>query len=348
MAEVINLEIGRGGYGIVIEPGLLEHLSKNVQNYGLRGKVAVVTSETVAPLYGESVAAALPQATLITMPDGEHHKTPESVARLCGQFAEIGLDRVSTIVALGGGVVGDTAGFAAATYMRGISLVHIPTTLLAMIDSSIGGKVGVDLPQGKNMMGAFKQPDIVLVDPDVLKTLPEREWRCGTAVILKYGLLADEDLLNPVLHIQSDPIDLIRRAIKVKVSIVEHDPHEKGARMHLNLGHTFSHAIELVSDYEWSYGEALGFGMLAAVKLSHHLELCDESLPRLVNSVLAASDLPRRLRGLDPEAVYAAMSSDKKWINDRSRFVLLKDIGQPVIMENVPKESIIHVLEDLA
>jgi 3-dehydroquinate synthetase len=230
--------------------------------------------------------------------------------------------------------------------MRGVRLVQIPTSLLAMVDSSVGGKVGVDLPEGKNLVGAFKQPDAVLVDNDVLRTLPERERRCGMAEVIKHGLLADAGLLNPDILCSPDRVsELIRRAIQVKVDTVQADPYEQNIRAHLNLGHTFAHAIEQASGYGRLHGEAVAVGLLAAVRLSLALGLCDEELVERVSSTLALFELPRTIGDLDPEAIYVAMATDKKWKGGHSRFVLLRRIGEPVIVEDVPKETIIEVLE---
>src|SRR5690606_796207 len=175
----IRVEAPGGSYEIFIEPGLRDRLDERVTGLAVGEPVVVATNTTLRPLYGDRLAAALPNASVVTMPDGEQYKTLDTVAKLYADFVDAGLDRTGTVIALGGGVVGDTVGFAAATYMRGVRLVQMPTSLLAMADSSVGGKVGIDLPQGKNLVGAFKQPEVVLVDTEVLQTLPEREWRCG-------------------------------------------------------------------------------------------------------------------------------------------------------------------------
>ena len=324
MAEIIKVEAPDKNYNVVIEPALLTIIGKYVAEFGLDGKVIATTNTTIAPLYGDMLVQTLPNATLVTIPDGEQYKTLETVAGLYSDFIATGLDRKGTVIALGGGVVGDTVGFAAASYMRGVRLVQIPTSLLAMVDSSVGGKVGVDLPQGKNLVGAFKQPDVVLIDPGVLVTLPEREWRCGMAEVLKHGLLADQWLLNPDVHTKEQAAELVQRAIQVKVNVVQQDPYEQNIRAHLNLGHTFAHAIERVTQYRWPHGEAVGAGLLAAAKLSHMLSLSDRSLPSLVEELLIQTGLPSRISGLDPDAIYGAMFTDKKWKNGKSQFVLLR------------------------
>lgn len=347
MAERISVTAPDSRYDIVIESGLLRQAERLVSEFGLGRRAAVITNITLAPIYGEALVAALPNAALVTMPDGEQYKTLATVTQLYGDLVRARLDRGSTVIALGGGVVGDTAGFAAATYMRGVRLVQIPTTLLSMVDSSVGGKVGVDLPEGKNLVGAFKQPNAVLIDPDVLATLPQSEWRSGMAEVIKHGLLADPLLLDTSLHVPERAAELVRRAVQVKVNVVEQDPYEKGIRAHLNLGHTFAHAIEQVTHYQWPHGEAVGAGLLAAARLSYALAMCDAALPEEVEDLLAVTGLPRQLNGLDAEAIYAAMATDKKWQNGGSRFILLRGIGQPEIVEGVPKTAVLDVLRQM-
>src|SRR5690606_3988091 len=302
MAERISVTAPDSRYDIVIESGLLRQAERLVSEFGLGRRAAVITNITLAPIYGEALVAALPNAALVTMPDGEQFKTLATVATVYGDLVRARLDRGSTVIALGGGVVGDTAGFAAATYMRGVRLVQIPTSLLAMVDSSVGGKVGVDLPDGKNLVGAFKQPDAVIIDPEILETLPQPEWRNGMAEVIKHGLLADPVLLDTSLHNRERAAELVRRAVQVKVDVVQQDPYEKGIRAHLNLGHTFAHAIEQVTQYRWPHGEAVGVGLLAAAQLSSVLSMCDSGLPEMVEDILATTGLPRRLNGLDADA----------------------------------------------
>lgn len=355
-ADRIRVTAPGGDYDIYIEPGILRDIGgrgePSVRPY-LNGRVVIVTNTTLAPIYGEALVQALPDAALVTIPDGEPYKTLATVAKLYTDFVAAGLDRSGTVIAVGGGVVGDTAGFAAATYMRGVRFVQMPTSLLAMVDSSVGGKVGVDLPQGKNLVGAFKQPDAVLIDTDVLQTLPEREWRCGMAEVIKHGLLADEGLLaliesgHGITVSLRDALELVRRAVQVKVDVVQQDPFEHGARAHLNLGHTFAHAIEQVSGYAWPHGEAVGVGLLAAVRLSAALGLAAAALAERVQRILAQVGLPIDITGLDPDAIFVAMGRDKKWQNGRSRFVLLRGVGQPVIVEDVSRERVIAVLDSL-
>ncbi len=347
MAHVININSPDTNYGIVIESHLITEIEHHYRKYELGGRVAVVTNEVIAPLHGERLVNALPDATLITIPDGEDYKTMETVTDICRQFARNGLDRKSLVIALGGGVVGDTAGFAAASYMRGVTLVQMPTTLLSMVDSSVGGKVGVDIPEGKNLIGAFNQPDLVLIDTSVLETLPENEWKNGMAEVIKHAFLADEGLFNTALHTRAKAVELVSRAVQVKVDVIVQDPYENGIRAYLNLGHTFGHAIELVTQFAVPHGQGVSMGLMAAVKLSHRLGLCEESLIDRARDALVDVGLPITTGGIDSEAIYAAMLTDKKWYKGRSRFVLLRDIGDPLIMEGVSKDDVIAILDDM-
>lgn len=343
----IDVKSPDGVYPIHIQAGLLRALGGDAPAHGLHKRTAVITNTTLAPLYGEPLARSLPNAALISIPDGEPYKTLETVASVYGEMVSAGLDRGSTVIALGGGVVGDLGGFAAATYMRGVRFVQIPTSLLAMVDSSVGGKVGVDLPQGKNLVGAFKQPEAVFIDPDVLKSLPEREWRCGMAEVIKHGFLADEGLHDSALWTPDRAADLIARAVQVKVDVIEADPYEQNIRAHLNLAHTFAHAIEIVSNFRWLHGEAVGIGLVGAGRLSARLGLCETALAHRIEEIVAQVGLPTRMGDLDPEALYAVMATDKKWRDGKSRFVLLKGMCQPIVYEGAAKADVIAVLDSL-
>lgn len=332
-------------YPIHIQRGLLQELRGRAAAFGLNGRVMVVSNTTVAPLYGETLVQRLPDAELISVPDGESYKTLATVSALYDAFIEHGADRSTTVLALGGGVIGDMAGFAAASYMRGLPLVQMPTTLLAMVDASVGGKVGVDLPQGKNLVGAFKQPQAVLIDPDVLMTLTPQLWRAGMAEVIKHGLLMDEGLLDPALHAPQRAVELIARAVKVKIHHVERDPLEHGIRAHLNLGHTFAHALERVTDFAWAHGDAVGIGLRAAALLSHRLGLAQATLVTRVEALLTQVGLPQKLGDIDPNALWDAMHRDKKWRGGRSHFILLRDVGQPTSVTDVPRDEVLAVLK---
>lgn len=343
----INVKSPNGEYPILVDNGLLSKLGERAAELSLDRRAAVVTNTTLAPLYGEALVSALPNAHLITIGDGEQYKTLATASFLYDEFARVGLDRSSIVIALGGGVVGDVAGFAAATYMRGVRFVQIPTSLLAMVDSSVGGKVGVDLPQGKNLVGAFKQPEAVIIDPRVLQTLPTQQWRCGMAEVIKHGFLADESLHDPALWTPEQAETLITRAVKVKVDVVERDPYEQNIRAHLNLGHTFAHAIETVSNYQWLHGEAVGIGLVGAGMLSARIGLCSPEFAVRIEQVVEAVGLPTRMGALSPEDVFAAMATDKKWREGKSRFVLLEEMGKPRIVEGVSEVDVLAILKHL-
>lgn len=342
MAE-IRVTTPSGEYAILIENGLLQSLP--LPDDLLARSSAVISNTTVAPLHGQLLTDAPVSGVLAPMQDGETYKNMDTVIKLYGDLIDAGMDRSSVVYGLGGGVVGDVAGFVAATFMRGVRFVQVPTSLLAMVDSSVGGKVGVDLPQGKNLVGAFKQPEYVLIDPDVLKTLPDVEWRNGMAEVIKHGFLSDESLLDPALHAREEAADLVTRAVQVKVNVVERDPFEKGERAYLNLGHTFGHAIEQATGYAIPHGQGVAIGIMAAAHLSYVLKQCDAGLVDQTAAVLDSVGLPRNLGEVDLEAIWQAMRTDKKWRDGINRFVLLRGMGQPFIMEDVKKELVIAALQ---
>lgn len=335
-------------YPMTVGSGLLrEALPAFLAGRGFT-RAAVVTNTTLAPLYGEALAARLPGGFLISVPDGEQFKTPDTVRTIYDGLLEHKADRSTPVVALGGGVVGDMAGFAAASFMRGLPLVQAPTTLLAMVDSSIGGKVGVDLPQGKNLVGAFKDPLAIFADTQALDTLPPVEFACGMAEVVKAGLVADPGLLDHLEAHGPQPIDqLIQQAAAVKIGIVEEDRLEQNVRAYLNLGHTFGHALETVSGYAWKHGEAVALGLAAAARLSEALGLAGSGLSERAERLLLSLNLPVRYRDYAPEDICDAMQTDKKRRDGSIRFVLLKAAGAPVLREDVSREAVIDVLRSL-
>ncbi|MCE2471677.1 MAG: 3-dehydroquinate synthase [Anaerolineae bacterium] len=327
-----------GGYPILIGSGLLHRFADDPKAAGLAGHVVVVTNETIAPIYAENLVEELPNANLIIVRDGEPHKNLDTVRGIYDDLLALGADRRTTLLALGGGVIGDMAGYVAATYMRGIPLLQIPTTLLSMVDSSVGGKVGVDLPQGKNLIGAFKQPKRVIIDTDVLATLPELQWRCGMAEVIKHGLIAQPALLEPSLWQPEEAAYLVRHAVQVKIDIVEADPYA-----HLNLGHTFGHGIEKSTNYAVPHGEAVAIGTMKAALLSRNLGFIDDDLVAQIQRILWQIGLPTDI-ALDTYRWYAAMATDKKWQSGVSRLVVLKALGEAAVVEGLPPEDIMAVL----
>ncbi|MDR0445724.1 MAG: 3-dehydroquinate synthase [Oscillospiraceae bacterium] len=326
-------------YAIDIGPGALEMLSSTVG----AGAAALVTDSNVSPLYAERALGLLrtagARAELFLLPAGEQHKTPDAVALLCRDFALMGLRRRDYVIALGGGVVGDTAGFAASCYMRGVRLIQVPTSLIAMTDSSVGGKTGVNLPEGKNLMGAFYQPERVLIDTDFLKTLPVREVRAGLAEVVKYFALGEREIpaLLPGGEL-SDPARLIYLCCRLKAGLVARDERDTGARMALNFGHTFAHAIEKHGDYaQFNHGEAVAIGMRLALETGERLGVTPPGVRREIMSVISKA-------GLDTELDFPAteliphMSGDKKRDGDGVTLVLLRDIGDVVLRETTHEE----------
>ena len=346
-SQIIPVQAPNAEYSIYIGSGWLDVLPDLLAQRLLNGKVAFVTNSTLAPLYGDKLRQCVPGSVVITVPDGEQHKTLDTVRTLYDSFLSAGLDRKAVVIAFGGGVVGDMVGFAAATYLRGVSFVQIPTSLLSMVDASVGGKVGVDLPQGKNLIGAFKQPEMVIIDTDVLKMLPEVEWRCGIAEVVKAGLLRDTSLLDAKIYTRDNAVEFISKAVKFKVDIVQEDPYENSVRAILNLGHTFGHAVEAVSQFQWRHGEAVALGLVAAARLSQVHGLCEPDLPYRVESLVKSLGLPVRFKGFASADIRAAMNTDKKRSAGRMRFILLRAPGDPVIVADVPDAKIISVLDSL-
>ncbi len=339
-------------YPIWLGAGLLSAVPDLLAQAGLDGRVAVVSDDCVAshwlaPLQ-EAFAVAGRSVATIVVPAGEVHKHLTTVSRIYEGLVQAGLDRHGVVVALGGGVVGDMAGFAAATFLRGVAFVPVPTTLLAMVDASVGGKVGVDLPQGKNLVGAFKQPRLVVIDPDCLRTLPATEFRHGLAEVVKHCLIGDPTLFVQLEGAGPESLEsLLARALRVKIAIVERDPYEQGERAHLNLGHTFAHAFELVSGYTLPHGQAVAVGLVAAATLAARRGLCDPDLPLRLRRLLDRLGLPTRLRGLAPEAVVAAMATDKKRRAGRLRFVLPRALGQVAVYDDVTEAEVLAVLAEV-
>lgn len=330
-----------GQYNVYVGEGLLGRLRELA---GMDGRIALITDSNVGPLYAQAIPDA---ACVITMPDGEQNKTLATVNGMYEQLLAAGMDRGSTIVALGGGVVGDVAGFVAATYMRGVNFVQCPTSLLAMVDASVGGKTGVDLPQGKNLVGAFKQPTAVLADIATLQTLPPEELSAGMAEVIKHGLIGDMDLFERLESGKSfgDLQSLVTRAIRVKQIVVQEDPFEHGRRATLNLGHTFGHAIEQVSQYRIRHGAGVALGLVAAANLSARLGYCSPDLQGRIETALRHAGLPDRIPAdLPPEAQYRAMFSDKKKAAGKLRFILLRDVEDVFVADDVPETAVMETL----
>ena len=358
----ISVETPSGTYAVECERGLLRHSGELLRGLGPTTGVAFLSSPRVWKLWGAPIrkrcALSGPSKSRppILFPDGEPAKSLATLEKICRRLAASGLDRRGTIIAVGGGVVGDVAGFAAATYLRGVRLVHIPTTLVAQVDSAIGGKTGVNLPEGKNLVGAFYQPALVLVDPEVLSTLPPRQFRSGIYEIIKYAILGDRHLFEflenrtpGLLRQERSALDwVLPRCIALKAQIVSRDERESGPREALNLGHTFGHALESLTRYRrFLHGEAIGWGLIAAARLAAAIGWFGAAeagrIEALVREVGAVPPLPR----VSPAQWLAAMRGDKKTRGGRLRFVLPRQIGEVRAAENVPEPILRRVLKTL-
>ncbi len=316
-------------------------------------QVLVVSNETIAPLYLAKLTALLPAELMVNelvLPDGERYKNYETLNRIYDNLLENSHNRTTTLIALGGGVIGDMCGFAAATYQRGVNFIQVPTTLLAQVDSSVGGKTAVNHPLGKNMIGAFHQPKAVLIDVSTLQTLPPREFACGLAEVIKYGLIADpvfykwlEENLDGLLAGDVEKISYaIDRSCHNKADIVAQDEKEAGVRAWLNLGHTFGHAIEAFQHYRhWLHGEAVAAGMVIAGELSRRLGYIDEADCGRICSLLSRAGLPTKAPGdMTVDDFMQRMKVDKKNRNGQLRLILLQSLGQALISDDAPPEEI--------
>jgi len=357
--RTVTVPLGERSYSIFIGPKLLGHLGPECQKLTLGRRCAVITDTNVARHYAKhalrSLTAAGFEPSLVKIPAGERAKRMQIVERCCEQLAKHRLERKSFIVALGGGVAGDLAGFVAASYLRGIDFVQVATTLLAQVDSSVGGKVGVNLKAGKNLVGAFHQPRLVLCDVDTLATLPRRELRAGLAEVIKYGIIYDRALferlerdLPRLLQLDSETVgDVVARCCEIKAEVVGKDEREAGLRAILNFGHTVGHALEAISGYgKYLHGEAISIGQVAAARLSNMFTgLPGDEAARIENAFTQAG-LPARVRLKRPDLVRlaTAMRLDKKVNAGDVRFVLARRIGEVVWGQKVPVEDVMKAL----
>ncbi len=311
----------------------------------------IVTDENVAQFHLEKIESILRSSghepRSIVIPAGEAHKKLDTISHLWNAFLENGLDRKSTVIAFGGGVIGDMAGFAASTYMRGVPWICIPTTLLSMVDASIGGKTGFDLPQGKNLIGSFYPPKLVLADPQVLNTLPQRELISGMAEVVKHGIISDPELFTLCAcgwdWVRSNLEQVVKRAMAVKIRVIEEDPYEKGVRAALNLGHTVGHAVELVSQFELRHGEAIAIGMVAEAKYAERIGIAETGLSHTIAGVLSGYGLPVTIPpDLPREEILRAMRVDKKKDAAKVRFALPASIGEVKLVEVTDLEEVLE------
>jgi 3-dehydroquinate synthase len=344
--HAVNVSLGERSYDIDISRPLAG-LGERVRALGFGKKLALVTNPVVKALHGQAAIDSLKAAGFLVMsveiPDGESHKTLDWANHIYTALLMNGFDRTSCLVALGGGVIGDLTGFAAATYMRGVPFVQVPTTLLAMVDSSVGGKTGVNHPLGKNMIGAFYQPRYVLMDLSVLSTLPKEEFRAGMAEVIKYGVIADaaffeylEQNREQVLGLDPDALGhIVRRSCEIKAGVVARDEREGGVRAILNFGHTIGHAVETLGNYTLRHGDAVAVGMVYASRLAHRIGLCDAAVPQRVEKLIASYGLPVGLSVLSRrpsvQEFLDTIQVDKKAEGGKVKFVLPKRVGEVVI-----------------
>ena len=358
--EEVRVDLGERSYDIKIGEDILGNLGDYLSQLEIGNKVLIISNTLVDSLYGAEVEEAIAEAGFnvekALIPDGEKYKSLATAKDLYDAAVEAELDRTSSIVALGGGVVGDIAGFIAASFMRGINFIQVPTTILAQVDSSVGGKVAVNHQQGKNLIGHFYQPKLVVADKKVLHTLEDRELKAGLAEVIKYGVIWDQDFFSFLKNKQAEIMELstaeIIKAVKIscqiKAKVVEKDEREEGLRAILNYGHTIGHALEAVTNYEqYRHGEAVAIGMAAAARIAHKLEMITAQEVEAQEDLIASFGLPIRFESLDNDQIIKALTKDKKVKNGVIRFILADQIGEVRILSDISEKIIKEVLEEL-
>ena len=360
MTQEITVRLGHRSYPIVVGGGVLSTVGERLRALGVGSRAVLVSDGSVLRLHGEAVTQSLRAAgfslSQVVVPEGERAKSITVAQRGWDELLAAGIDRTSTVVALGGGAVGDLAGFLAATYMRGVNFVQLPTTILAQVDASIGGKTAIDHPRAKNLIGAFHQPRLVLVDPGVVVTLSDREFRSGLAEVVKHGIVADEayfvDVERHAGALLARDLPTLERVIagscRIKASVVERDEQETELRAMLNYGHTVGHALEASTAYgRFAHGEAVSIGIAAAARLAHRLGLASLDTVLRQERLLEALGLPVRLADVDHAALLAAIGRDKKARDGTVPFVLAPRIGEFRLVFDVPPDALRGVLTEL-
>lgn len=355
--RTLTLDLGPRSYAIAIGDNLLEETGQRLTDLLPGRRTAIVTNETVAPLYLEKTRASLTaagfQVTPVILPDGEEFKNQRILDTIFDALIGERFERSSSLIALGGGVVGDMTGYAAASLLRGVPFVQIPTTLLSQVDSSVGGKTGINHPLGKNLIGAFYQPKLVLIDLEVLKTLPPEQLLSGLAEVIKYGAIWDagfwellENNVDRLLNLDRELYgEVIERCCAIKAEVVAQDEREGGVRALLNLGHTFGHAIETLENYTMLHGLAVGTGMVMAADLSRRLGLCDDESAQRVMDLVKKLGMPVTAPRHPIKEYLAVMARDKKVVAGKTRFVVMDAIGQAHVQGDIPEETLIATLE---
>ena len=354
----VKVELGINSYEIYVGSGLLAQSGRWLKENGFSGKLVIITDPTVNGLYGEALNQSLDKDgfSVITLlvPEGEEQKSLETAGRLYHELTDSYAERTTPILALGGGVIGDLTGFVAATYLRGVPFIQIPTTLLAQVDSSIGGKVAVDHGQLKNKIGAFYQPRLVIADTDTLKTLPPNELANGLAEVIKSAAIRSKEFfafleknLDQIKSLDEKALEeIVFQSVKIKAEIVEKDEKDLGLRSILNYGHTIGHAVESASDFKVEHGRAIAIGMLVAARISNKMGILDKNELTRLKGVIEKAGLPTGMPNLEVEKIIQAMKHDKKVLRDKIRFVLLKSIGSVFITDEVSPSLVEEVLVD--
>lgn len=368
--EKVRVDLGVNAYNINVGTGILEELGSTLKKAGSFEKIIIITDPLVNELWGGMLRSSLRSEgfafEVLEVPRGEKYKNLSVALKLYNKLLEFEAHRDCCIIAFGGGVIGDLAGYVAATYMRGIYLIHVPTTLLAQVDSSIGGKTSVNHPKGKNLIGVFYQPMFVQADVETLTTLPQKEISTGLAEVIKYGVIQDEDFfkfleinshhLNTKAFEERDTlkaamkvwVTIVTESCKIKARIVEQDEKEKGVRMILNYGHTIGHAIETITKYSvYNHGEAVSIGMVAAARISKEMGMIDEPTVVRIKGLLEKLKLPTSVEGLSSKKIVNSLKVDKKIREGRIRFVLPKKIGKVEIRDDVPIQVVKRVLKEI-
>ncbi len=359
MTRKVSVELGDRSYEILISDGILNDIGKRLGTFYFSPRMAVISNPTVFGIYGnrviESIKASGFEPSSVIIPDGEEYKDSHWYFHILSELLKLGLDRKSAILALGGGVVGDIAGFAASTFMRGIDYIQIPTTMLAQVDSSVGGKTGINHPLGKNMIGTFYQPRLVWIDTETLKTLPERERLAGISEVIKYGVIWDRDLFDylkekkdKILSYDPDALGyIIKRSCEIKAEVVSKDEREAGLRAILNFGHTIGHALETVTGYNrFLHGEAVSIGMYIEARIAVSMSLINISVAEEIRSIIEyyglQSDLPD---DIDINVLIKAMNIDKKAVHGELSFILPQRIGSVRIVKGIERDRLLSILK---
>lgn len=357
--EKMRIDLGKDSYDIYFGSNILSRLGETLSGYPVNKQVLVVTNPTVKHYYGETVLNSLKEAgfsvRMLEVPDGEEYKSLKTAESIYQAALQENLNRKSTIVALGGGVIGDLTGFVAATYMRGTNFVQVPTTLLAQVDSSVGGKVAVNLPQGKNLVGCFYQPKFVFTDISTLNTLPEIELKAGLAEVIKYGVIWSEEffqyLEENLSYIKSLEPEIIKyivgKSCYIKGQVVEKDEKEENLRAILNYGHTVGHAVESLTDYQrYKHGEAVALGMISAANLSLAMGIINSKDSQRIKKLIEDVGLPTFLPSLNLDQILDSLAHDKKVITNKVRFILPTHIGQVIISDQIDLSMLREVLKN--